>query len=173
MAGQARAAASRNGSGDGLAMIRKAPTAIVSEPAVARTRSRLSATSASRCASRHVLSRLSARLRNRSSSESWPRSGDASSAAAHTTPRTLDIHQHPASREDGEWSGTDCQHSLRGAEYVDIDVGDAGYDLHEDDCRNRAEDNARRAPRPRGHGKKHGVGHEYGEREANRQRDGI
>src|SRR5438876_9837704 len=107
MAGQARAAASRNGSGDGLAMIRKAPTAIVSEPAVARTRSRLSATSASRCASRQVLSRLSARLRSRAISESWLRTGDANSEAANNNRRTLDIDKHPPSREDGEWPGAE------------------------------------------------------------------
>src|SRR6267154_637316 len=154
-------------------MIRRAPTAIVSEPAVARTRSRLSATSASRCASRHALSRLSARVRNRPISESWPWSGDASSAAANANPTTLDIDKHPASREDSEWPGTECQRSLRDAEQVEIDVGDAGEDLHQDDCPNHAEDDARRARCSSGYGKEHGERDEDRKTEPNRQRDGI
>src|SRR6266513_1977503 len=65
MTGQARSAASRHCKGDGLTMMRNPPTAIVSDPAVARTCSRLSATSASNSASRQVVSKLSSCLRGR------------------------------------------------------------------------------------------------------------
>ncbi len=105
MTGQARSAASLSGRGDGLTMIRSPPTAIVSEPAVARTCSRLSARAASLCASRQALSRLSACRRSRAISESWLCSGDVKTETVSKTPRSLDIHQHPASGKDGEWPG--------------------------------------------------------------------
>src|SRR5258706_13133217 len=119
MTGQARSPASRSARGDGLTMMRRPPTAIVSEPAVARTRSRLSATSATRCASRQVLSRLSARLRSLATSESWLCSGAASNEAAETSARTLDIDKHPPPSKDGERPRAKKQHRLRGAEDVD------------------------------------------------------
>src|SRR5438105_10476420 len=173
MTGQARSAASLSGSGDGLAMMRNPPPAIVSEPAVARPCSRLSATLASSCASRQEPSRLSACLRSRTMSESWLCSGDASSEAANNNPRTLDIDKHPPPREDGEWAGAEQQHRLRDAQQVQIDVCDTGDDLHEDERANHAEDDARRARRSRGYGKEHRIRDEHGEREPHRQPDRI
>src|SRR6266481_4077600 len=133
MTGQARSAASLSGRGDGLTMIRSPPTAIVSEPAVARTCSRLSARAASLCASRQALSRLSACRRSRAITESWLCSGDARNEAVSSAPRSLDIDQHPASDKDGERPGTQQQCRLCGAKEIEIDVRHAGNDFDEDE----------------------------------------
>src|SRR5205809_7071367 len=103
MTGQARAAASRRGRGEGFTTIRRAPTAIVSRPATARPCSRLSARSAMAFAWRHSRARLSARRWSLASTLSWADNADDSNRRKSGV-RRLHIHQHPAAGEDRQWA---------------------------------------------------------------------
>src|SRR5256886_11810971 len=99
--GQARAAASRNGKGDGFVTMVNAPTRIVSRPASARTRSRLSIAFATAFARRHSRARLSARAWSRARLCPWSAAVPARlSSDSHQ--QVLDIAEHPAAGEDRE-----------------------------------------------------------------------
>src|SRR5258708_18198851 len=137
----ARAAPWRIGKGDGFTTMRSAPTAIVSRPALARSRSRLSTRSASALACRHSRTRLSARVRSRATTLSCADAGTAQAAsAASTSPPGLDIHEHPAAGEDGEWARPIEDRELQLAEQVKVEIRDAGEDLHQDESANAGED---------------------------------
>src|SRR5437764_4998369 len=129
IAGQASAAACRRGNGDGFVRMRSAPTAIVSRPLVARSRSRLSARFAIVTACCQVRRRLSARIRNRSTSVSWPHSGDARMLSSIGSQNFLNIDEHPSPREHGERSETVKENDLNGGDQINSEIGDARDEL--------------------------------------------
>src|SRR5205814_2658637 len=199
---QARAAASRSRAGDGFVTIRSAPTLIVSVPPAARVRLRLSTMSARALARRHSRSRLSARACNRSTLWLASLPGvmaiitmrrhrhvvcfstvlrRAHALAWESLCRStrcffdipLHIDQHPAAGEDRERPGPVENHDLQPAEHIEIDVGDPGDDLYQNDATDEPEDDPGGACRARRHREEHGVGDEDGEREAGGERDGV
>src|SRR3989454_8436258 len=104
---------------------------MVSRPAVARSRSRLSATFARASASRHTRNRLSALLRKRLTTVSWAHACGTSIQRKNTDESVLDIDEHPTTGEDGERAGSLQQRDLQRAEQVPFQVRHARHDLHE------------------------------------------
>src|SRR5438477_7575748 len=154
-------------------MIRRWPTAIVSRPAVARSRSRLSATFAMANASRHARNRLSARPCKRITTVSWAHACGTSIQRKSTDASVLDIDEHPTTGEDGQRAWSLQQHDLERAEQVPFQVRHARNDLHEHDHGDRAQDDPRRARRSRRHGKEDGIRDEHRQRESHGERDRI
>src|SRR6267378_7927777 len=153
MTGQARAAAWRTGSGEGLVTMRSAPTAIVSRPSPARARSRLSTRSANAPASRHARARLSARARSRATVVSWAAAALAQATAINTNAQArLHIDEHPATGEHGQWARPVENHDLEHVDEIEWDVGEARQHLDQHEGGHGAEDDAGRPRRPRRYG---------------------
>src|SRR4029077_5859315 len=125
-------------------MMRRWPTAIVSRPAVARSRSRLSATFAMACASRHARNRLSALPCRRITTVSWAHARGTSIQRKSTDASVLDIDEHPTTGEHGERAGSLQQRDLERAEQVPFQVLPSRDDLDENDHGDHPEDDPRR-----------------------------